>query len=68
MPITTTPPSASPSAAEFGQLRAFLAMNGVSQAEIDAAIGKTISKRTRAFIAEQLRDWLALRPRAGQEA
>lgn len=68
MPITTTPPSANPSAAEFGQLRAFLAQNGVPQAEIDAAVGKTISKRTRAFITEQLRDWLALRPKAGREA
>jgi hypothetical protein len=66
MPITTTPPSVSPTAAEFGQLRAFLAQNGVAQAEIDAAVGKTISKRTRAFIAEQLRDWLSLRPKAEQ--
>lgn len=67
MPITTIPPSTSPSAAEFGQLRAFLAQNGVSQAEIDQAIGKSISRRTRSFIAGQLRAWLTLRPKAGKE-
>lgn len=66
MPINTTPPSASPSAAEFGQLRAFLAKSNVSQAEIDLAVGKSISRRSRAFIASQLRDWLARRPKAGQ--
>lgn len=66
MPINTNPPSASPSAAEFGLLRAFLAQNGVSQAEIDLAVGKSISRRSRAFIANQLREWLARRPKAGQ--
>lgn len=65
MPIHTTPPSSSPTAAEFGQLRAFLAQNGVSQAEIELAVGKSISRRSRALIAAQLRAWLIRRPKMG---
>lgn len=45
-------------AAEFGLLRAYLAKIGVTQAQINAAIGKTANKRTRAQIVDMLRAWL----------
>ncbi len=51
-------PSGRPTAAEFGELRAYLAKNKVSQAEIEAAIGKTVSGRNRAEIVELLKAWL----------
>lgn len=47
-----------PSNGEFGQLRAFLARNNVSQMQIDAAIGIVPNGRSRLEITEQLRTWL----------
>lgn len=52
-------PSSTPSAAEFGQLRAYLARIGMSQAQISAAVGTSAAGRTRAQIAEQLRRWIS---------
>ena len=49
---------------EFGQLRAFLALQGVSQADIKAAIGTITAGRSRAEIAQALRIWLKQRPKA----
>lgn len=47
-----------PSNGEFGQLRAFLARNSVSQTRIDEAIGIVPNGRSRLEITEQLRTWL----------
>lgn len=43
---------------DFGQLRAWLAINKFKQAEIDAAIGATPNDRTRAEIVADLVAWL----------
>ncbi len=51
-------PNSTPSAAEFGQLRAFLAQSGVSQADIDKAVGTAAKGRTRAQIVRELIAWL----------
>lgn len=48
---------------EFGQLRAYLAQNSVSQAEIDEAIGTAASGRTRSEVADDLTAWLKTRPK-----
>ena len=53
-----------PSAAEFGQLRAYLAQNKVKQATITEVIGTGANGRTRAQIADTLRAWLKDRPKA----
>jgi len=53
------PPNETPGPAEFGQLRAYLAQNGMSQAQIDEAIGTAPDGRTRAEIAAELTQWLA---------
>jgi hypothetical protein len=52
------PPNSIPSAAEFGELRAFLAKKKVSQADINAAIGENVGGRTRAEITNKLIEWL----------
>ena len=47
-------PNEIPAAAEFGQLRAFLARLGVKQANINAALGATVRGRTRKQITDDL--------------
>ena len=47
-----------PDAAEFGQLRAYLAKNKVKQKDIKEAIGDDVNGRTRGEIADLLRAWL----------
>ena len=49
---------------DFGLLRAYLAKNKVSQADIDQAIGTAAAGRTRGEIAQALRIWLRARPAA----
>ena len=55
-PIDETPKNdhEESSASEFGRLRAFLAIAGVSQAWISNAIGTNVSKRTRKEITSEL--------------
>ena len=53
-----------PPAAEFGQLRAFLAQAGVSQAQITEWIGGSPAGRTRTEIADLLRAGLRELPKA----
>ena len=52
------PPHEPPPAAEWGQLRAWLAQNGFTQAQIREAIGQQPNGRTRAEIAAALIAWL----------
>lgn len=52
-PRNETPPQA-----EFGLLRAYLAQQSMSQAQINEAIGTQPRGRTSAQIAEELRGWL----------
>lgn len=52
------PPNGIPNAAEFGLLRAYLAQQKMSQAQITEAIGIGAQGRTRAEIADELREWL----------
>ena len=52
------PKNAPPSRNEWGQLRAFLARKGMSQAQIVAAIGDDINERSRGEIAATLTTWL----------
>jgi hypothetical protein len=54
----TTLPTATPSAADFGRLRALLARLGFAQADIDTAIGADVAARDRAAIADALRTFL----------
>jgi len=49
---------------EFGQLRAYLAVQGISQAMIDEAVGTAPNGRTRNEVAADLRAWLRTRPKA----
>jgi hypothetical protein len=49
---------------EFGQLRAFLAQNGLTQQQIINIIGLAPNGRTRGEIADQLREWLKVLPKA----
>ena len=53
-----------PDAAEFGRLRAFLAQQGVKQAEIRDAVGTGANGRTRAQISQEIQAWLYTRPKA----
>lgn len=53
-----------PPASEFGRLRSYLARQGVSQAQIREVIGNGAQGRTRAQIADELREWLRTRPKA----
>lgn len=57
-------PNGVPTAAEFGLIRAYLARAGVSQAQVEAVIGKTVNKRTRAQLADLLKLWLRELPKA----
>jgi len=57
-------PDEIPSPAEFGLLRAYLATQGVSQLDINDAIGVGAQGRTRAEITDELRAWLKTRPKA----
>ncbi len=50
--------------AEFGQIRAYLAIQGVSQGEITTVIGTGAQGRSRAEIAELLRLWMRNLPKA----
>lgn len=47
-----------PSSNEFGQLRSYLAQNGMSQAQINDAVGTAPAGRTRLEITNELREWL----------
>lgn len=60
------PKNGTPSSSEFGQLRACLAQNGVSQAQIKAVIGTGAQGRSRAKITQLLREWMKGLPK--QEA
>lgn len=51
------PPDKKPTQAEFGQLRAKLAQQGFSQAQIDSAVGKT-NDLTRHEVVEKIIAWL----------
>lgn len=52
------PKNEPPPQREWGQLRAFLARKGMSQAQITAAIGDNINGRSRGEIATTLNAWL----------
>lgn len=56
-------PNESPGAAEFGQLRSYLATNGVSQADINSVIGTDVGGQTRSEIVDKLKAWLFLAPK-----
>lgn len=58
------PPNDTMPANQFGQLRAYLAQNRVSQIEIDEAIGTSAAGRSRSQIANELTAWLKTRSRA----
>ena len=51
---------------EFGQLRAYLARQGVSQAAIKEWIGTSAQGRTRGEIADQLKENLKTLPAASE--
>lgn len=53
-----------PTAAQFGQLRAWLATNGCTPAMLNAAIGNAPQGRAIGTIADGLRGWLKTRPKA----
>ncbi len=50
-----------PSAADFGQTRAYLARLGLKTAEINAAVGTNVNGRTWAVIGDALIAWLKTR-------
>lgn len=47
-----------PPAAEFGLLRAYLALSKTSQAQIKAVLGDAVQGRTRSEIVDTLKAWL----------
>ncbi|MBW2637770.1 MAG: hypothetical protein JRC86_09665 [Deltaproteobacteria bacterium] len=49
------PSNGVPDAAEFGKIRSYLAIKGVSQADIDTHLGASPAGRTRAEITESLK-------------
>lgn len=57
-PNPPRPPHEPPTPAEFGLRRAYLAQQGMSQAQIDAAIGQYGDGRSRRHISSDLRTWL----------
>jgi len=57
------PKNGMPPQSEFGQLRAYLAQNGVSQEQIRAVIGTGARGRSRNEIAQILRDWFKTLPK-----
>jgi len=56
--MTDRPPNEPPSNAEFGLLRAYLAQNGYSQAQIKDAIGNKPNGKTRQQITQDLIVWM----------
>lgn len=57
------PSNESPDAAEFGLLRAHLATQGMSQAEITSVVGSNVSGQTRSEIAAKLKAYLKAAPK-----
>ena len=60
------PKDGEPPANEWGQLRSYLAQQGVKQADITAAVGGSAAGRKRGEICDQLRAWLRDRPKAAR--
>lgn len=59
------PPNENPTAAEFGQLRAFLATKGVSQAQIDEVVpAGAHATMTRGEIVEKMKELCRSFPKA----
>ena len=56
------PSDETPPANEFGQMRAYLAQQGFTQAWIDSTVGATPDGRTRSEIATELRAGLKVLP------
>ena len=56
-------PDGLPTASEFGQLRAWLARQGVKQADIAAAIGNNVKGRSHRQIAAELCAWCRTLPK-----
>lgn len=56
--------AATPQVAEFGQLRAWLASNGVQPPDLDAVVGANVGGRRRGVIERRLAGWVRGRPRA----
>lgn len=59
----TKRPTSVSSAAEFGLLVAYLGRNGLAASAARAVIGNNPARRTRAEIADILREWLRTRPK-----
>lgn len=53
-----------PTAAQFGTFRARLAQMGITAAQMNAAVGATVSGRTWEQIADKLIAWLKTLPKA----
>lgn len=62
--VTNLPPDGIPDQAEFGRLRAWLALHGVSQAQITQVIGNGAQGRTRLELARLLISWMNGLPKA----
>ena len=56
------------SAKAFGELVAWLARQGASQAQIREAVGQHVASRTNGQIAEDVRAWLCALPRRKEDA
>jgi len=57
------PSNESPDAAEFGLLRAHLAIQGMSQIEITDVIGSNVGGQSRAEITDKLKAFLKAAPK-----
>lgn len=58
------PRNQTPSAAEFGQMRAYLASKlGLTPAQLNAAVGPNPGGRSRGQIAQALAGWLKQQPK-----
>ncbi|MGB8644041.1 MAG: hypothetical protein WCF84_02300 [Anaerolineae bacterium] len=57
------PKGQQPDANEWGKLRSFLAQQKMSQQQIKDAVGQQVNGRTRAQIAQELKNWLSLAPK-----
>lgn len=57
-------PDSKPTASAFGQFRAKCAQLGIKQAELNAAVGTNVNRRTWKQIGDALIAWLATRPKA----
>lgn len=51
-------PKDKPTAAEFGQMTAYLAKRKVKLADVKKKIGSTVNNRSRADIVQNLNAWL----------